>query len=79
MKLSKAQRETIAKMEMGKTYCARDLRCSRNTLNALERRGLVKSKYTLGYLFSPRTEILFRLTEAGQKVKNAEGLKNDAR
>ena len=69
MKLSKAQRETLAKMEVGTTYCARDLRCSRSTLNALVRRGLAKSKYTLGYLFSPRTEILYRLTEAGQKEK----------
>jgi len=71
MKLSKVQRETLAKMLPSRVYCAYDLRCSLSTLRALERRKLVESRHYLGCLYSPRTDILFRLTDAGQKLKSA--------
>ena len=70
MKLSKVQRETIAKMGNGKHYCAYNLQCSLSTLRALERRKLVKSTNTHGYLVSPQTAILFSLTDAGKELKS---------
>ena len=77
MKLSKVQRETLAKMEVGKRYSAHDLQRSLGTMKALERYGLVGSRRTPNYFLSPRTDILFRLTDAGQELKRA-GIKLEA-
>ena len=57
MSLSKIQKETLDKMEVGMTYCAYDLGVSVRTLDALVKRGLLTKKMGLGSMFAPRIEI----------------------
>lgn len=60
MKLSKAQQACLDKMEMGKRYCAYDLKVSLATLEALVKIGILNSHTGgLGSLFSPRTARYF--------------------
>ena len=59
MKLSVPQQKALNKLtnEWQSPY---DLHVGLNVLDALVNRGLAERKRELGYLFSPRTNILFR-------------------
>lgn len=57
--LSGVQRMILGKLT-DKWQSAYELRASLATLRALEREGLAKSKETLGSMFSPRVNILWR-------------------
>lgn len=61
-KLSQKQEEAMAIMTlMTKNWrSSYELGISLNTLQALEKRGLIRSKHNLGSMFSPRTAILWR-------------------
>lgn len=63
MKLSKSQEAALEKMELNKWYCAWDLKVSLATLEALERKGMVKKKQELGSMFYPRLHIKFMKVE----------------
>ena len=56
-KLSKAQAAALAQMEAGKWHSAYRLQCGINTLYALERRGLVRSRHDLGSIYDPQVGI----------------------
>jgi len=60
IKLTKKQQEALNKMKREKWYSSYDLNVSISTLNALKNKGVIKSVNTFGYLYSPRTCILFK-------------------
>ncbi len=58
MKLSKAQKKTLDKMEVGVDYTAYDLQCSLATLKALGDKEVIGITYMgIGNFYSPRTDI----------------------
>lgn len=61
--MTPTQQKVYGSMKVGATYSSYELRCSLSTLRALVKKGKVKSFVTPGYLFSPRTNILFRRVE----------------
>lgn len=69
MRLSKAQNTVLEKMKQwrrqegneSKWRSAYELSCSLSTLRALQSKGLVTSKSGVGCMFSPRTDIEWRL------------------
>jgi len=58
--LTDAQQRALDKLSDGKWHSAYELRVSRNTLDALVRRGLVEGRHGLGSLFTP-SSINYRL------------------
>ena len=69
MKLSPAMKMTLKKMNrFDRPLCAWELRVGVNTLEALARRKLVKciNPKQTGWLFSPRTTIVWELTNLGK-------------
>jgi len=63
MKLSKSQEAALDKMELNRWYSAWKLKVSLATLEALHKRGMVKKKHELGYMFYPRQHIKFMKVE----------------
>ena len=53
--------KALAKMEPGKWHSAYGLQETLGTMQALERRGLVDVRHTIGSMFSPQTNILWRI------------------
>jgi len=67
MKLSTAQRSAMLALDCaGDWMSAYTLRHGLHTLDALEKKGLAKSKSGLGAIVSPRTVVKYRLTDAGR-------------
>ena len=61
--LSKTQAAVLAKMEAETWHTAYDLQCGINTLDALARRGLVRSRHDLGSIYDPQVGIKWMLKE----------------
>ena len=51
----------MEKLGKDKWYSAYNLHCRISTLNALAAKGIVKSRSSIGSLFSPSTDIYFQL------------------
>lgn len=66
VKLSEAQRRALEKMSDLVPLSSYSLQVGLHTLEALQRRGLVKARHGRGVLFSAQTGIEWRITEAGR-------------
>jgi hypothetical protein len=63
VKLTPAQTRVLGKMSDGHWVSAYALQERLATLEALQKKRLVTAKYYLGYIWSPRTEILWCKTD----------------
>ena len=72
--ITKTQWQAIQKMKDGKQHCAYDVGCGLNTLEALERKGIVEKKTKFGYLFFPRINIQYKLKQQYLDIKLGETL-----
>jgi len=68
MKLTKAQHRALDKMLVGQSYCAYELGESLATLDALVKKGCLKRRVGLGYLFSPRTAIQYTRQQSQEEA-----------
>lgn len=59
--LSKIQKDTLDRMEEGKSYSAHDLQVTLNTLHSLHNRNLIELlPKEVGWIWFPRTVLQFR-------------------
>ena len=68
MKITERQRNALASLSLYVEQNAYGLRVGLNTLSALERRGLVKSRHELGSIAFPHNNIIWRITDAGREA-----------
>ena len=61
VKLSPTQIKAVEKMERDIWYSSYDLQIGLNTLNALHDKGVVKKRGGLGSIWSPQTNIHYKL------------------
>lgn len=73
-KLSKTQKEVLARMKPGQLYSAYELKCSTATLVALagKRKVICVNPGALGHLFSPQTVLKYRLAVSELEHQLAE-------
>jgi hypothetical protein len=64
MKLSSAQSKALEKFQDGEWKTAYDTQSRITTLDALSDKGLLERECRLGYIFSPRTSIFYRLKKS---------------
>lgn len=64
--LSAAQKRVLNLFFDNEWKCAFSLGASLTTLNALTHNGYLQRRAEVGHMFSPRTNILFRVTEKGK-------------
>jgi len=62
VKLSPSQLNAMGKLHKVAFFSAYELKISRNTLEALVKKGLAESKHEAGAFSFPRTGILYRLS-----------------
>lgn len=68
IKLSMKQIEALKKLgTCGEWESAYGLQESLSTLNLLAKRGLAEKKAELGYMFSPRNGLMYKITDAGRQ------------
>lgn len=73
MKITKVQRLTLEQLKYTDEFpnhwrSAFDLRVGLNTLGSLEMKRMVECKEELGSMFSPRTNLQWRITDKGRKA-----------
>lgn len=66
--LSELQRRALEGLKDGQLHSSYDLRATLTTMRALEARGLVRSRHELGSIFSPQTNIKWRVTNDGLRA-----------
>lgn len=64
--LSAAQQKALNLFLDNEWRCAYDLGARLDTLQSLAKRGFLQKRGENGYIFSPRTGTLFRITEKGK-------------
>lgn len=69
-KLSKRQKEAIEKMKDGEWHSAYDLQVGINTLEALVRKGFVRTRYQLGSMAFPHNASKWQLVQGEDDADN---------
>ena len=69
-RLSKKQKEAIEKMKEGEWHSAYGLQVGINTLEALVRKGLVRTRYQLGSIAFPRNASKWQLIQGNENADN---------
>ena len=68
-KISYAMRLALAAMTTDEWRCAYEIGAALNTLDALQLRGLVRSRNKTGYISFPRINIEWQITDKGKRAQ----------